>query len=870
MDTRTPSLSPDAEALLSQSDWVRALVRGLGVDENGADDILQSTWLAALSSPPRATGEGASLRAWIARVARNFAMKRIDRDERRVSLERGTAREERLPSTADVVEREEARAQVVRALLDLHEPFRTTLLLRFYEELEPRDIARLQKVPDSTVRNRLRRGLGLLRERLESTQGPGWRQRCLLVLPALRPGASGGVHGPGRLTRWRAAKWMTGGALVGKKIAVVAAAAIAATGLFLAWSWDGWGGSSHPSSEPRGAATLAEVPGDPVATERAAGGLSQPVSVEANTSRKPASAAADPNASTDDGLRCKLRGHLLGPDGAALKPRQNPFVVSFGLGSSRVPVNVVLDGTALDPTPIQLDGTQVKPILPVQLTIRLAVEGLKSAPDERPAPDSGDPLVELQAEEAKIQAEVTTRLFQRALGFVHGEESALSPAARGHVVIASAGGDARELEVDDEGGFEFGDLRPDRWHLYAEAPGCQARRVDFEIAPVEREKTLDVSLLPAPWLRVKLITPEERDLREAVGDDPVLGLAFAPVPFATRERPGPRIPDLNVDPGKRYAAGLWRDRSELDAKIVGDASGILELAEALPLHVGVAVRGTVLDERLVPPGAEEVVFVIPLDRIRALPVAVAVRVVSAQDGLPVPDAQVEIEGIDSTTTDSRGAAAFGRIPPGRRKIHFEAEGFEQRQEWIDVEPGAPADLGVRELGRATTIAGKVVDENGAPVQTSVELRALDANMPGAELPLVTTAETDETGRFVFDRAGRRRYLLCVRGGDWAGPPQTVDARDGHVADVVLQAGSCGELKLTFPVEPPPGAEYLVETTEGVQVALLPCEGWRPLAVRLGNGDYRALLMDGARVLWARHVRIQPGMMIAFDEPGFGR
>src|SRR5215471_18335982 len=48
-----------AEALLSQSDWVRSLVRGLGVDESGAEDVLQSTWIAALTRPPRTSGESA-------------------------------------------------------------------------------------------------------------------------------------------------------------------------------------------------------------------------------------------------------------------------------------------------------------------------------------------------------------------------------------------------------------------------------------------------------------------------------------------------------------------------------------------------------------------------------------------------------------------------------------------------------------------------------------------------------------------------------------------------------------------------------------------------------------------------------------------
>ena len=45
----------------------------------------------------------------------------------------------------------------------------------------------------------------------------------------------------------------------------------------------------------------------------------------------------------------------------------------------------------------------------------------------------------------------------------------------------------------------------------------------------------------------------------------------------------------------------------------------------------------------------------------------------------------------------------------------------------------------------------------------------------------------------------------------------------------------------------------------------PADGWQPLSVRLGNGEYRARIVANGRTLWTRHVIIQPGQMIAFDE-----
>src|SRR5262245_17029027 len=66
--------------------FVRSVARALVLDESRADDVAQDTWLAALKHPPaRAPG----VRAWLAKVARNFSF-RVRRDEARRD-----AREER-------------------------------------------------------------------------------------------------------------------------------------------------------------------------------------------------------------------------------------------------------------------------------------------------------------------------------------------------------------------------------------------------------------------------------------------------------------------------------------------------------------------------------------------------------------------------------------------------------------------------------------------------------------------------------------------------------------------------------------------------------------------------------------------------------
>ncbi|MCI0346416.1 MAG: RNA polymerase sigma factor, partial [Chloroflexi bacterium] len=59
-----------------------------------------------------------------------------------------------MPAVVEILEREEARRRVVEALLALDEPLRTTLILRFLEELPPRAVAARMDIPVETVRSR--------------------------------------------------------------------------------------------------------------------------------------------------------------------------------------------------------------------------------------------------------------------------------------------------------------------------------------------------------------------------------------------------------------------------------------------------------------------------------------------------------------------------------------------------------------------------------------------------------------------------------------------------------------------------------------------------------------------------------------------
>ncbi len=209
------------EALLAHRTWVRDLARMLVADGSAAEDLEQQVWMEAIASPPR---HGGSLRAWLGRVLRRRAADGRRERWRRARRETAAARPEAQRPTAEVVAEAEAHRAVADAVLSLEEPYRETVLLRFFEGMSPAGIASRQGVPVETVRTRTRRALDRLREALDRRSGGdrGAWVAALVPLVGFRAGEG-------------AAAAATGGIVMASKATVVAgvAGAIVATGAVL-------------------------------------------------------------------------------------------------------------------------------------------------------------------------------------------------------------------------------------------------------------------------------------------------------------------------------------------------------------------------------------------------------------------------------------------------------------------------------------------------------------------------------------------------------------------------------------------------------------------------------------------------------------
>src|SRR5262245_60706037 len=128
------SAPPTVERLLAERAWIVSLARSLVVDPASADDVAQDATVVALGRGP---SEPAAYRGWIGRVVRNLSSNARREAARRRAREERVARPESAGADgpAELAARWEIRKQVVEAVLALDEPYRATILLRYFEGL---------------------------------------------------------------------------------------------------------------------------------------------------------------------------------------------------------------------------------------------------------------------------------------------------------------------------------------------------------------------------------------------------------------------------------------------------------------------------------------------------------------------------------------------------------------------------------------------------------------------------------------------------------------------------------------------------------------------------------------------------------------
>ncbi len=152
--------------------WVRRLALAIVRDDTLADDLAQEVvWRALRRASHDRLSSLTKLHAWLATTARRLAIDRARAETARRAREFAASRPEAQLGSTDAVERGERSRCVVDAVMRLAEPYRSTILLRYLDQLPIAEVAERLGASETTVRKRLLTGLAMLRTRLDGEFG---------------------------------------------------------------------------------------------------------------------------------------------------------------------------------------------------------------------------------------------------------------------------------------------------------------------------------------------------------------------------------------------------------------------------------------------------------------------------------------------------------------------------------------------------------------------------------------------------------------------------------------------------------------------------------------------------------------------------
>lgn len=167
--------------LTAEMAWLRALARAL-LRNDDAGDLAHDAWLIAAERGPT---DDRPIRPWLTRVVVNLSRMQARARRRREAREAATSIADVVPDPETLVERVELQRLIAGEVLQLKEPYRSTVLLHFFEELSCADIARRCGLPEGTVRRRLKVALDELRARIDAEDPKSGRVALLAPLAGM-------------------------------------------------------------------------------------------------------------------------------------------------------------------------------------------------------------------------------------------------------------------------------------------------------------------------------------------------------------------------------------------------------------------------------------------------------------------------------------------------------------------------------------------------------------------------------------------------------------------------------------------------------------------------------------------------------------
>ena len=695
--------APDFDRLLEHSTWLRPMARALVRDEHLAEDVLQETWVAALRSPPNGAPHG----PWLSRVLRNVVRMHARTESRRTAREAKVARPEgeSSPPTTDLLE---LRLELVHALLEVREPFRSTLILRFYDDLSAEQIAKAEGIPAATVRGRLKRGIDQLRGSFEKRGKAGLL--AVLIIADL-PELSAAELWPAYLE--------TGGLPPMPEPALPRSFPFAVIPLLLITAvWlVGFGGGDPLSSSPTPHASAAGAESETTSSDATSGASS--LAGNANIDRRDTNASEIPNVDViapapiseeidlpdDPALRATLRvvdrngQSIAGAEIGTATPRYEAGQIAAGFGSTA-------EFLLRDATPISLGTTNDDGEIELPSAILL------SQP------------IGVTANRYREHREGTTRrVLQGGVYTV-----ALDPAPLAEIEVRAPAGmalGAATIELLD------GDRTVTRTLVPDEPLGSEASIT----LPIEGE-----------MVRVRAFADGFASRQE------ILTHPFHRIELVPGEPQQGRIVDEDGRPAEGATVRLRESGSlTLPWAVTTDAAGVFA-TPVLPIDgeaewtLTVSHDEYLAQEQSLFPSEEGVIAEIQL--ARGLPLSGSVL---DSAGQAVADARVSIASgvqfysrdVKELQTKEDGSFSLPAIADGITTVRVEAPGFAPQERTFEARSGLAEPIVLVE-GR--TQSGQVIDSEGVPV-AGVTLRL--GTIFGDEVRGMTVT-TDDEGSFTFE------------------------------------------------------------------------------------------------------------------------
>jgi RNA polymerase sigma-70 factor (ECF subfamily) len=780
------------QTLLAHAGWVRRLAAAL-VRADDADDVAQQAFAQALVAPPPSR----NLRGWFAAIVRNVA-RRSRRDEAtRVRYEAFAPAAIESGDPALALARAELHRRVVDAVLALAEPYRSTLVLRFFDEKTAEEIALAQALPLETVRTRVKRGLAQLRVRLgdEARHDGGTLREALALL--LVPG-SGSSSASGAGTGVAAMSAMTKGVLVAAGVVAVAA---------VGWRW-----MADPVAP---AQHVAVAPARSPSASSASEPVAEPVAEPARTTDPPAAApsralAGDPAEFTLTGRVVDPRGEPVAGANVFLIGDQDPLVVSnreFLVERSAALLEA--SAAALHPwegrTWSERDGSfRFDAVDPFRALTVEAIEetlGIGAVAAPQHATSEGvtvalEPMIVVRGRVSDVRGDVVANAYafcEFGIDERHSTKTTsltMKPDGTFCFTTTLVPGLIFAAECDDGRSARTPPLLFD--------PGAPLqRRVDLVLRDTNDachgrvvDRNGDAIDLVAQ-LMPRLTEGERRQSSESAVQLFSCGCEKPP-PETFRMVDVTRVGSVDVNSARYHVA--MDERTRWIALVVRDRT------------LG-AVAATLADAGVNGPDLRVDLARLPEEPSRA---SLRVRLLDAESGaaLVVPDAEYQVQmsivnefgsevGIGhrfkpSRHDDSAGTAWFDAVQRGRVSVRVRVAGRVGVSRTIAVAPRAePYELDFAMRRVDTSLRGTVVDEAGSPIAgAGVTLFGHDDESP-------MSTRSNESGRFRFAQVACGAADLLVECGPFAPSVQRIDVgRDGE--RTVIALAHSGQVEIGVP------------------------------------------------------------------------